>query len=101
MCWENAGIKSLSLHLLLTCPLQVLKPLIVGFLINVKDGALVLLTPSGTVPGLPSRFAKRYQDIKLPLSMQPTLASRAQQARQSFCAADSDRGAINDAHPLC
>ncbi|KAL0021043.1 hypothetical protein WJX77_012162 [Trebouxia sp. C0004] len=38
---------------------EVLKPLIIGFLINVKEGALVLLTPSGLVPGLPPRFTKR------------------------------------------
>ena len=41
--------------------LQILKPLIIGFLVNVKEGALVLLTPSGDVPGLPARFTKRYK----------------------------------------
>lgn len=38
---------------------DILRPLIIGFLVNVKEGALVLLTPSGDVPGLPSRFTKR------------------------------------------
>ena len=40
--------------------LQNVRPLIIGFLVNVKEGALVLLTPSGEVPDLPSRFTKRY-----------------------------------------
>ena len=45
---------------------QVLKPLIIGFLINVKEGALVLLTPSGQVPGLPPRFTKRCPHFCIP-----------------------------------
>ena len=72
LCLEGAALQFFSRHVTHTFCLQVLKPLIIGYLINVKEGALVLLTPSGLVSGLPPRFTKRcpllhffvYSDLK-------------------------------------
>jgi len=67
LCLVRSISNSFSTHVSHTFCLQVLKPLIIGFLINVKEGALVLLTPSGQVPGLPPRFTKRCPLFCIPV----------------------------------
>lgn len=64
--------------------LQNLRPLIIGFLVNVKAGALVLLTPSGEVADLPSRFTKRQANSNCMQALYRTHTSPSAQHSSLF-----------------